>query len=484
MGRFLDPGHEVDGKYAVVRLLGFGGMGQVYEAEDRLLGRRVALKVLPERAQGDQEARERLVREGRAAARIQHRNVVRIYEVGSDGETDYLAMELLDGEDLYVHMKRYGVLGVEHAHGLFLELSEALIAMHEAGVVHRDLKPRNLFLARDGSETPVLKVLDFGVAKHASAQHAELTHTGQVFGTLDYMAPEQLRSAKHADARSDLWAAGAILYEALGGRPPFQAETPAELVLSIASDLPPDLASLRADVPDYLRAIIERCLTRQPSARFQTASELRAALLSRTFPALPRSDGASSLPLSLATTASGSAGTDAPSGLEGSDTTLGEARASYAHGELTRGRSMWFALAFGLLVLGAAASLLKRSPAAEVKTAAPNVARPAHLLGEPALPSIEPEALPAARPEAGLPQASPTDAETERAPTLPSEPSPAVVPKLKRKSVTPVSDARSVASGAAVSVTPPAASPSVAAPSAPTPVRELSPAGELDSSEF
>src|SRR5262245_43896549 len=150
MLRPIEVGSEVDGKYYLLRRIDEGGMGVVFEAEDRSLGRRVALKVLSQRALGDAGARRRLVREARAAAAIQHPSVVQVYEVGSDGETDYVAMELLQGEDLQARIRRDGPLPIALVERLALVLADAMIAMHDAGIVHRDLKPRNLFLARMG----------------------------------------------------------------------------------------------------------------------------------------------------------------------------------------------------------------------------------------------------------------------------------------------------------------------------------------------
>jgi serine/threonine protein kinase len=278
MERPLAEGDEVDGKYVIVRHLGSGGMGHVYEADDRSLRRRVALKVLPSALQLDATARERLLREGRAVACVSHPGVVRVYEVGSDGCTDYVAMELLHGEDLYSRLQREGRQPVAFVEHVAEALVDAMAAMHEAGIVHRDLKPRNIFLAQEGNSHDVLKILDFGVAKSQLVQMGTLTETGQVFGTLHYMAPEQLRGAKNADARSDIWSAGAILYEALTGRLPFEAESGPELVYKVATGDPIPVAQIRPDVSESLAVVIARCLQRDPSARFQSA---RTALTCR-----------------------------------------------------------------------------------------------------------------------------------------------------------------------------------------------------------
>ncbi len=274
---WLPEGSEVDGKYVVIRRVGEGGMGQVYEAEDRHLGRRVALKLLPERHQHDASARERLAREGKLAARLQHPNVVRIYEIGSDGTLDYVAMELLHGEDLHARIRRLGPLPVAEVEQLAVTLANALSSMHALGIVHRDLKPKNLFLAQHGSDA-TLKVLDFGVAKGVSGLEESLTHSGQMLGTLHYMAPEQIRGAQHADARSDLWSLGAILYECLTARRPFDAESAPELLLRITTEPHTPLRGLRPDVPAPLLAVIERALDRDPKRRPQSAGDLLVEL--------------------------------------------------------------------------------------------------------------------------------------------------------------------------------------------------------------
>ncbi|MFT3925310.1 MAG: protein kinase [Myxococcales bacterium] len=278
MEQVLEPGAEVDGRYVVRRLLGSGGMGEVYEAHDLLLGRPVALKVLPRRAQHDERARERLQREGRSAARIQHRHVVRVYEVGSDGESDYLAMELLQGEDLHTLLERMGLLSVDAAFDLFESLADALNAIHSAGVVHRDLKPRNVFLAREGGADVTLKVLDFGVAKSGDARDRGITRAGEVFGTLSYMSPEQLRATRDVDARSDLWSAGAILHEALTGKPPYPANNIAELALQFVDGPCLPVNATRKDVPTRLSELIACCLDLDAARRFQSAHELQMAL--------------------------------------------------------------------------------------------------------------------------------------------------------------------------------------------------------------
>jgi eukaryotic-like serine/threonine-protein kinase len=278
MLRDLAPGDEVDGRYRLERRLGTGGMGEVFAAFDRERKQRVALKVFRKTALAQDVARERLLREGRAAARVAHPHVVRVHEVGA-GELAYVTMELLEGEDLGERMDREGALPIAFCEQLARELTDALVAMHEAGVVHRDLKPKNVFLPHHGS----LKVLDFGLAK-AEFLGESLTDVQQVFGTLNYLAPEQLRSATLADQRSDVWAFATVLFEALTGQAAFPGRDAPQVVTSISTLDAPSVSRLRPETPPYLVEIVRRALRRDPTLRFQTASELREALERRDAP--------------------------------------------------------------------------------------------------------------------------------------------------------------------------------------------------------
>ncbi|MFO0625529.1 MAG: serine/threonine-protein kinase [Polyangiales bacterium] len=211
------------GRYRVLRRIGSGGMATVYEAEHGDLEKRVALKTLHPALTLDPEARARFLREGRAAARIRHPNVVEVFDVGQEGDTLYLVMEHLAGEDLGTLLGREGSLGVERLVDLLLPVIAAVMTAHEAGVVHRDLKPENIFLARARNGTTVPKVLDFGISKLSGVGAGpRLTGSAAMLGTPVYMSPEQARSG-HVDARSDQYALGVILYECATGVLPFQA---------------------------------------------------------------------------------------------------------------------------------------------------------------------------------------------------------------------------------------------------------------------
>jgi TolB-like protein/predicted Ser/Thr protein kinase len=264
---------DVIGRYRVSKLLGEGGMGVVYAAHDDRLDRPIAIKMM--RA-SDPVARERLLREARAAARVSHANICQLYEIGeSDGEL-FLAMELLDGEPLAARMAR-GPMTVTEAVPIALSILEALGALHAAGLVHRDLKPSNVFLTTGG-----VKLLDFGLAARAvpssgaaPSDETRLTLPGVVVGTPQYMAPEQATGGT-ADARSDLFALGAILFEALAGRPAFGGATIVDVLHAVVHERPPVLKGSPA--VSAVDRVLHRALAKQPDARFQTAGDMARAL--------------------------------------------------------------------------------------------------------------------------------------------------------------------------------------------------------------
>jgi len=265
------------GPYRIVALLGAGGMGEVYRARDTKLERDVALKILPASSFSDPDARSRLLREARSAAALNHPYICTIHEVGEADGQAYIAMELVDGQPISSRLAG-GALPPGDVLRYGLQLAEALAHAHDRNIVHRDLKCANVVISPEGRA----KVLDFGLAKRvnehaideATRSQASLTQPGALVGTLAYMAPEQLR-AEPADARSDIWALGVVLYEMAAGSRPFQGKTGFELSSTILSQpLPP----LPDNVPVELRAVIERCLEKAPARRYQRAGEVRAAL--------------------------------------------------------------------------------------------------------------------------------------------------------------------------------------------------------------
>jgi serine/threonine protein kinase len=275
------PGDVLAGKYRIDRILGMGGMGVVVAAHHLHLDDRVAIKFLLPEALANQEAVARFAREAQAAVRIKSEHVARVTDVGKlENGSPYMVMEYLEGKDLGGLLADQGPLPVESVIEFVLQACEALAEAHAIGIVHRDLKPANLFVIRrpDGSQS--VKVLDFGISKRTGlgASGDAMTRTSAVLGSPLYMSPEQLRSARDVDARGDIWAIGVILYELLGGDPPFLAESLPELVLKVVSDRPASLRSKRRDVPEGLERAIFTCMEKEPSRRFESVGALARAI--------------------------------------------------------------------------------------------------------------------------------------------------------------------------------------------------------------
>jgi serine/threonine-protein kinase len=274
------PGDVLAGKYRVERVIGKGGMGVVVAAHHIQLDQRVALKFLLPSVLGNAEAIGRFAREARAAVKIKSEHVARIIDVGElESGSPYMVMEYLDGSDLHAVLAARGPLPVEQAVSFVLQACEALAEAHVLGIVHRDLKPANLFLAKRPSGDPIVKVLDFGISKSAiGASEAQLTRTAALMGSPFYMSPEQIQSSKTVDLRSDIWALGIVLYEMIGGRPPFQGDTFTELILSVLQQPHAPLRTRRPDVVPAVEAVLDRCLAKDPARRFGNVGELAAAL--------------------------------------------------------------------------------------------------------------------------------------------------------------------------------------------------------------
>jgi serine/threonine-protein kinase len=275
-------GDIVAGKYRVERVLGSGGMGVVVAATHLELDQPVALKfILPQALAGAGNV-ERFMREARAAVRLKSEHVARVYDVGRDGEDrPFMVLELLEGMDLAKLSKHKGSLPVADAVEYLLQACEALVEAHAAGIVQRDLKPQNLFVTRRLNGTPLVKVLDFGIAKAIgplAAGQLSLTDSAAIIGSPLYMAPEQMRSARTAEVRSDIWALGVILFELLGGQLPFDGETVTEVCIRVVNEQPAELLSLRPALDPALVAIVMRCLAKDPEERFHNVSALAAAL--------------------------------------------------------------------------------------------------------------------------------------------------------------------------------------------------------------
>jgi Tol biopolymer transport system component/predicted Ser/Thr protein kinase len=276
----LQPGARL-GPYEIVSALGAGGMGEVYRARDARLGRDVAIKVLPSAFSAHIDRLHRFEQEARAAAALNHPNILAVYDIGTDAEVPFIVSELLEGETLRERLNARPV-AVRKTIQLALPIAHGLAAAHEKGITHRDLKPENVFITRDNR----VKILDFGLAKltqDPSAAASALTtapsptQPGVVLGTVGYMAPEQVRGLP-VDHRADLFALGAILYELLSGRRAFSRDTAPETMAAILNEDPPDLSAAATPVPPALVRIVNRCLEKSPSGRFQTASDLAFAL--------------------------------------------------------------------------------------------------------------------------------------------------------------------------------------------------------------
>jgi serine/threonine-protein kinase len=272
---YLEPGRVVLGRYHVQRELGRGGMGAVYLAEDSKLGERVALKVISSAMAGDPEqAVARFQREVQAARRVTHPNVIRIHDLGEEGPLLFLSMEYLDGETLASRLRRTGPLPIPEALSILTDICQGVAAAHAAGVVHRDLKPQNV-LCR--AAPPAVKVIDFGLA--TTNFFAGMTATGMILGTPEYMAPEQIRG-KPCDARTDVYALGAMAYQIVCGRPPFVGESPIAVGFAHMNEAPRSPRELRAEIPALLEAAMMRALAKAPEERFADAAAFCRAFAS------------------------------------------------------------------------------------------------------------------------------------------------------------------------------------------------------------
>ena len=276
------------GPYEILSAIGAGGMGEVYRARDTRLERTVAVKVLPEHLTSDADLRQRFEREAKTISQLSHPHICALYDVGRDGDRDYLVMEYLEGETLAARLDK-GALPAEQLLRYGIEIADALDKAHRQGIVHRDLKPGNVMLTKSG-----VKLLDFGLAKFQAAARDQalsgvsvlateaqksqpLTERGTVLGTFQYMAPEQLEGGQ-ADARSDIFAFGAVLYEMATGRKAFSGKSPASLAGSILRDDPTSVTEIAPMMPPAINRVIKTCLAKDPEDRFQTAHDVKLQL--------------------------------------------------------------------------------------------------------------------------------------------------------------------------------------------------------------
>ncbi len=279
-------GDVLAGKYEVLSLLGAGGMGVVVAARHAQLGARVAIKFLLPAMLQNSEAVARFTRESGAAVRIISEHVPRVHDVGTlENGAPYIVMEFLEGEDLASWLEHRGPLSVVQAVEFILQACVGIADAHAVGIVHRDLKPSNLFCLRRSDGELLIKVLDFGISKMTdraqptATQRPSVTRTGVAMGSPAYSSPEQFKSARDVDARTDIWALGVILYELLSGITPFPGETVSELARSVAWQAAPSLANRRPDLPRGLEEVVVTCLSKNPDDRYPNVAELAGALL-------------------------------------------------------------------------------------------------------------------------------------------------------------------------------------------------------------
>ena len=274
-------GKLVDSKYRIDELVGRGGMGLVYRAEHVHLGKPVAIKVLTKGHAPGSPALRRFLREARAAGSIGHPNIVEVFDLGHlDDGTPYIVMELLKGEALADRLKIVGALPIRDLVRIAKEILAALAAAHRKGIIHRDMKPENIFLVRrEGEERETVKVLDFGISKNlSSADTLSLTNTGAVVGTPYYLSPEQARGDRDIDHRVDIWSLGVLLYEAVTGVVPFNADNYNALMIKILHDRPTPPTAFRPMIPQPIEAIIMKALAHEPARRWASAEEMLHAL--------------------------------------------------------------------------------------------------------------------------------------------------------------------------------------------------------------
>lgn len=274
-------GRLLGGRYRVGAPLGRGGMAVVWRAEDEMLGREVAVKTLDLTGPDSDNAGERFRREARATAALNHPHIVTVFDTGVEEHTAYLVMELLPGPTLAEQVRDSGPLPVDHVRTIGYEVAGALQAAHDAGIIHRDIKPGNISYAADGT----VKVLDFGITQlvDEALGHQQLTMTDTIVGTAEYLAPEQA-TGQRVDARADLYALGCVLTALLTGKPPFTAPTPVAILMKHAQDVPADVRDLRPDTPPNLADIVTALLAKDPALRPQSGRELAELLRSRRAP--------------------------------------------------------------------------------------------------------------------------------------------------------------------------------------------------------
>jgi serine/threonine protein kinase len=384
------PGDVIAGKYRIDCAIGSGGMGAVFQVTHRVTGKRFALKWLLPQMTAHSDAAHRFIREAQVAGRFEHPSVVEVYDVGSEGDSFYMVMELLEGESLAERVDRAGPLSVTEACELLIPCMRGVAEAHGAGIVHRDLKPANIFICRaDRHARECAKVLDFGISKMSGAPGGELgegmTKSGTLIGTPHYMPLEQMRG-RAVDHRADIYALGVVLYQVLSGNLPYPADSFSDLVLMLAHETPLPLEKVVPRLPRGLAQVIARAMAREAADRYQSIDDLIAALE-------PYASGRDSVP---AYTPSGRRSLDSSLSLPTPLST--ESRVSgrvSAHSMPPPSRAPWIVgvSAFVILVALAAGALWLRRDRGQAEVAGPGVVRPSVA---PASAAAPPAALPGA----------------------------------------------------------------------------------------
>jgi len=277
----LKPGDIIEGKYRIVRLLGEGGMGAVYAGENIRIRHKVAIKVLHAGIATNKDVVARFEREAQAAGHIGSEHIVEVLDLGdlADGER-FMVMEFLEGESLAQRLEKSGRIAPQDLFRMALQMFTGLRDAHAAGIIHRDLKPDNVFLLRQrGGVRDFVKIVDFGISKFQVDAHSSATRTGSVLGTPAYMSPEQARGSRGVDHRTDLYAAGVILYECLTGSLPFEGETANEVLFKVVLEEPRPVEELAPDLDPTIVAIVKKAMARDAEQRYQSATEAQQALL-------------------------------------------------------------------------------------------------------------------------------------------------------------------------------------------------------------
>jgi eukaryotic-like serine/threonine-protein kinase len=436
-------GTVLAGKYRVDRVIGQGGMGVVVGATHLHLQQPVALKFLLPDLVHNAQLVERFVREARASAQLRGEHVCRVSDVGTfDNGAPYIVMELLDGSDLASLLQAQGPLPVQHAADYVLQACMGIAEAHAAGIVHRDLKPANLFRTRRPDGSPLIKVLDFGIAKAQGDRNFNLTQTSAVLGSPGYMSPEQLRSTRDVDVRSDIWSIGVILYELVSGRPPFTGDSITELALRIAMDPTPPLIGR---MPQGFDQVVNRCLAKEPAQRYPDLAHVAHALAAYGGPSAWDTANAVSRLLNVAPPARGGGASQPtirasipgsqPMAMATSPTTMGSAASSMVAAPSSGRR--WGLIA-GVAVAAIAGVVLTTfalrgdPPAASPATGADVVAAP------PTTPPTTSSTVPPTTP-AAVPSTGPAPPSTESAPpsTGPAPPSTESAPPSTGSTVPP-----------------------------------------------